>query len=145
MSRNIQVKCIKDVVMSKSKEVAFIKGKTYDAHVTSDGWVYAKDEQGEEVHYINSFPSQNDNDRHKIDFAKSDFFNNHFVVCYETVSNSDIPEYVTSVLEQEKIKLLSQAKRIRGDILNHKEMLEDLEESLEDIMGKLDAIYKVTG
>jgi len=138
-SKTIQVKCIKDVVMEVSKMVAFIKGKTYDATLLSDNRIYAKNEQGENYHWINRGLLDNTS-------MKSSFFEEHFIVVYEGKSDvSDASDYVKEVLEQKKIDLLNQAKRVKGDIENHKSIVEDLEESLEDIMGKLDAIYKVTG
>lgn len=135
-SKTIQVKCIEDVVMEVSKSVAFIEGKTYDATLLSDNRIYAKNEQGENYHWIN---------RGLLDKTsmKSSFFEEHFIVVYEV--KSDVPDYVKDVLEQKKIDLLNRAKRIKGDIKICKSTIEDLEESLEDIMEKLDAIYKVTG
>lgn len=135
-SKTIQVKCIKDVVMEVSKNVAFIEGKTYDATLLSDNRIYAKNEQGENYHWINRGLLDNTS-------MKSSFFEEHFIVVYE--GKSDVSDYVKEVLEQKKIDLLNRAKRVKGDIENHKSIVEDLNESLEDLLGKIDEINKLIG
>ena len=72
----MKIKCIKDVVMEESGNIAFIKGKTYEMIIDDRGTGRAKrNEQGSSVHVI------------KRNVMGATFFSEHFIEFEESETN----------------------------------------------------------
>lgn len=127
--KNIQVKCIKDVVMNDDYSVAFIKGNVYNA--VSVGYsIRAQNEQGHNSHYINS--EDEDLDR---------WFQEHFEIV--TKENNNLTDYVKSLLKDEKGQLEEQIKNTEERMEHRKKQLQFDLESLESAKKKLKDVSKV--
>jgi hypothetical protein len=130
--KQIQVRCIKDVVMTDNGEVAYIKGKTYDA--VQDGIVIqAEDEQGYPQHYIRD-----------EGLAKNGWFDTHFVTVFE--EKEKLPKYVEELLKQERKELEEIVRSRREKVKYRKENLREAEESLSKAENQLaEVLYVLEG
>jgi hypothetical protein len=125
--KQIQVKCIKDVVMNDDGSVAFVKGKTYDA-VQNGSIIQSQNEQGYKDHYIK-------------DFDLVDWFDRHFVIVFE--EKEELPEYVKTLLELERKELENIVTSRKEKVESRKFHLQEAEESLAKAESQLADVLKV--
>lgn len=121
MREQIKTKCIQDVVMVGTGDVAFKKDKVYTFTKVGGDNIYATNEQGEPNHYMSD----------KV------FFDRHFVIV------ANIPDYVRELLESESHELEASINRGLNRIESIKDEIEEERRWVEGKRKKLADINKV--
>jgi hypothetical protein len=129
MTKEIQVKCIKDVVMNHDGERVFTKGKTYNA-IQDEGVIYATNDDQYDKHYIKD-----------PQLSTEGWFDRHFEIVF--AEKEELPQYVREVLEQERKDLVSWVEGLEERVEFRKGQLEEAEETLVKARGKLADVDKV--
>lgn len=129
MQKNIQVKCIKDVIMKDDNTKAFTKGKFYDA-VQEGEQIIATNDDEYDNHYIND-----------KNLTETGWFDKHFVVVFE--EKESLPENVRKLLEEEKKFMEGHIPNIEKTIENRKIGLLEDEARLAKAKEDLANIIKV--
>ena len=87
----MKIKCIKDVVMEGSGDIAFIKGKTYEIIIDNKGIGRAKrNEQGSSCHII------------KRNVEGATFFNEHFIEFEKVETNYETRLTAILLIDKER-------------------------------------------
>jgi hypothetical protein len=129
MKKEIQVKCIKDVIMNHDGERAFTKGKTYNA-IQDGGTIVATNDDQYDNHYIQD-PT----------LSTEGWFDRHFEIVF--AEKEGLPQYVKELLELERKELQEWVDDLDKQLEHRIELVKETEERLAKAKGKLEDVEKV--